>query len=630
MMDGWYLKRVESMCLGEGLFVDACSKMLRSYTTVLYPCFYDRLCVHLDTKFKSALIHGKTFTYQASCIDGYSGSNLMNDLFSSFYLQENRDDEEAYIIYPKISARTFMDEDFTDSLSDLVQQWLAAHSTNGMTNLKAVATSSLGYSVTEDLLGDFKNSSLAKGLLNFLLSNEWKFPVNSFPCIANRIVKRDLVMKIKYYPARDDNRAYCQDTNELRQLVGACLNRLLVPKALSVRTRLKTSSMFRHEERDILELRIPVAPQDGFTSKLVLLDISNFTGSFANSWVMLFCMALDAHSSLKYKYNLYGIGETIMVASWSEILILYLYLTVGYPCYVDDLDRDISLPGGFLGINANISTGLLCLAIILKQLRDIARSVGITCHCQIGGDDSAFVLHGRKELVESFTHKIKEDIESFVGLTKIYQVVDLDCLQDGFILNSTFCRKRIFHKRVDGIHWIKGETACPIHQGMLPGIRLVGLQRQVEAWRELDWGLRTYEDSFPHEYQRLDSIRMVYLEKYPYVRALRSKTVTDCSRLKVLYYEGLLVSRDALNTVLSIDIIWHGPIFALQTFSAKLTHALHLTLVVQRKVLYRGEEATLTLLQEQESFLTRSTTQEKVSLQPHLEFLYNLKSILEK
>jgi hypothetical protein len=412
-MNEFLLQRLQKMSAGLGIGTDACSKSLRGYDTHLFDPFMERMRVHYPQLGQGKLIYGKTFTYHYSRVNGLSGSNLMNDLFSSFYLQEVREDEEVYVIYPKISNKTkFEDpgEEVNPIMRDSVIQWIQDHSNDGVASLWSLASSQLGNSVTDDLLVDFRNSSLSQSIMTFLVSNQNRFPASEHVSCRNRVTRQDLIMDIKYYPARDDNRAYCRDTNRLRQVVGACLNRLILPKSKALRKRTRVASVFNDDEKDILKLSIPISTKEDYVTKLVLLDISNFTGSFANTWIMIFIMALDSQTCLRNKYNFYGFGPNVLVGGWHEILVLYLYLTVGYPCYVESLDEYHTLPGGFLGVNANITTSLLCLAVILKYVRSRGRQLGLDVHCQAGGDDSAFVVHGPETTVNHFISSISNDM----------------------------------------------------------------------------------------------------------------------------------------------------------------------------------------------------------------------------
>jgi len=631
-MDEWLLSRFRQMTNGVGLEIDACSKSLRGYSTRAFAPFIDRLRVHYpDTMDQRLMVHGKTFRYQRQS-DGYSGSNLMNDIFSSFYVQEQREGEEVNVIYPKVSSKTVFHDpgaEGSEIMRDNVTRWVKDYSSNGVVALRVLVSSALKESVSRDLFDDYRNSSLSRSILDFLVGNEFTFPASQGVQVPNRITHRDLIMGVKYYPARDDNRAYCTDTNRLRQLVGSCLNRLVLPKSKKLRYQLQTSSVFNNKEKDMLALRAPIATRDGYTTKLLLLDISNFTGSFANAWLMLHCMALDASDSLSHKYSMFGFGDTLLVAGWFELLATYLYLTVGYPCYVEDFDETHTLPGGFLGVQCNITSSMLCLAVILKYLRSEARRSNLIAECQAGGDDSGFILHGPTNTVEFFVRRIRETVESLIGHLKEFQVVNLDDHEGGLIPDVTFCRKRVIHERTGRFHFISSEAACPIHQSLLPGSTCVRLRDQVRAWNELDSGLRQYETEHNRgAFRQIDALRMAFLLKYPAVRPTRVRTTIWCSQ-RLVKKHGLYFSEKALKVIGTVECVRVGPLFALQSFRSQYIHALHLDLVTWRKVWYRGESVECILTHLEEKVCERSSNLEEIHIHADPDYLDRLLKIIK-
>jgi len=630
-MESFVLSRLRRMSEGLGIGTDACSKSLRGYDTHILKLFLERLQVHFPILGQGKLVKGMTFTYHNSRIDGYSGSNLMNDLFSSFYLQEPREDEELYVIYPKISNKTkFPDPgDETDPIMrDSVINWIKDYSTEDVTSLRSVASSQLGTPTLDNLLDDFRNSSLSQSIISFLIQHQNKFPAAESVDCRSRVIHQDLIMDVKYYPARDDNRAYCRDTNRLRQVVGACLNRLVLPKSKVQRKRMKVASVFNDDEKDILKLSIPMSTRETFVSKLVLLDISNFTGSFANSWIMIFIMALDSQVNLRNKYNYYGFGQSLLLASWHEILVIYLYLTVGYPCYVDSLDEYHTLPGGFLGVNANITTSLLCLAIILKYVRSRGRQRGLDVHCQAGGDDSAFVIHGPESTVNSFIDEIKDFMTLYVGAMKEFVVFDLSDYPEGVVPDAAFCKKRIVLSREKGFYHLRGEHSCPLHQSLLPGCDLPSFASQCEAWKELDIGLLNYEKIFPEQFQLFDSLRAAFLVKYPRVKPIRRSSENFWITQYLHYSHGRYFTKQALATINSLEIVRRGPFIALQSFQSKFRHALHNEYVIIRNLHYRGEVVSAVLHPLEEGEVLGNSTFDAVVINPSQESLSKILNII--
>jgi hypothetical protein len=339
-------------------------------------------------------------------------------------------------------------------------------------------------------------------------------------------------------------------------------------------------------------------------------------------------MALDTQNILRNKYNIFGLGDTLMIASWHELIILYLYLTVHYPCYVEELDEYFTLPGGFLGVNANITTGLLCLSLIMTHICHTQRQYGVNIHAQAGGDDFSFVIQGTKWKVEKAVEFIHSSMNNYVGLLKEFQVINLGEAGEGVVPNSSFCRKRILHERVHGKHVLRGEESCPIHHSILPGSELLRFSDQLKAWVELDLSLLRYETKYPEMFRATGSLRRVFLEKYPSIKPLRVETERICSHTKVQRIGGKLITKAALEAILSVGVRDWSSYICLQTYESKLRHALTLGLIIQRNVVHHGDKELLTLESTEEGCLRTRQLRSEVGTFINTEFLNTLNLIL--
>lgn len=385
-------RRLAAMAAGINVGSDAVRKSLRCYDTTVHPLFIERLSIWWDELSKVSVTEGRTFTYNQD-VTGMTGSYLMNYLFQSFYLQEPG--PTAEVIYPKISRKTSVLYTLStgDSMFGEVKNWLRENQhedPQNVVSMRELAERELGSTVVSDLLDNPLRSSLSQGIRSFLLANHFTFPSHEFVHVTGRCLRKDLIMKMKYYPARDDLRAYCSDHNRLRSTVACCLNRMILPKSMTTRRALHSASILRPDKKDVLDLHLSKAFAENSNTYLILADVSNFTGSFANAWLMLYVMSLDlACGNLEDRYQLFSIGGTFLEASWGELLTLYLYLTVGVPCWIESQSRFGYLSGGFLGVGGNITIGLLCLSVVLQEaLRHIQPKV-FDQRAQAGGDDIA-------------------------------------------------------------------------------------------------------------------------------------------------------------------------------------------------------------------------------------------------
>lgn len=227
---------------------------------------------------------------------------------------------------------------------------------------------------------------------------------------------------------------------------------------------------------------------------------------------------------------------------------------------------------------------------------------------QIGGDDFALVLQGKEKAVDRTIDMIVEDVIKYIGPIKEQSVFNLGDHEDGILPEALFCKKRVLHRKEGNWHYLTGEEAIPIHRSVLPEESILSLADQVEAWFQLDRGLLLYERDHPRAFRLADCLRGAFLERYPLVRPERRKTERICLGTTLSIIEGILITDSALVAVRSIESFGMGPYVALQTYKSKLRHALHLGLIVQRQVLYRGEERSLTLLTSEEGHVLRTKT----------------------
>jgi hypothetical protein len=610
-------KRMAAMVACSKIGSDAIAKSLRCYDTEIHPIFEERLSCWFDGLSCRCNTVGRTYFYN-SAYAGMTGSNVMNCAFHSFYLQEPRDESE--IISISISTKTSVTLtklEGTDMRTE-VDEWLKSYNQGDpyeVVSLRALANQELGFAVVHDLLENTRNSTLATGILHLLRENNFRFPCDRPVIVRDRHLPPDLRMNVKYYPARDDNRAYCSDHNRLRSLVGCCLHRMISPKRMTTRLALHTSSILRPDKKDILDLHLPLAPSDDICTHLILADISNFTGSFGNAWLMVFTMGLEiACGNLEDRYQLFGIGTNIVGASWKELLLLYLYLTVGVPCWVEDQSRFAHISGGFLGVGGNISIGLLCLAIILQDVIKRLRPRVWDIRVQAGGDDIALLIQCSLEDLEEISELIRGELDRYIGRVKDYVVLDLGDCKDGALDEVLFCRKRIIMRTTNRRIHLEGEPSVPLPQSLIPSPPIGRKDLQVKAWYDLDNSLRVFENKMQNVEVLTDSLRQLFLDQYREVIPLRvhqERYLTSSHR--VLQYDTYLLTDVAHKVVLSIpQIEYHGSA-ALVNYGAKVRHALLMETLVMIKVNTGMDSSDLVIMSRVEaSMLKRNSWNERI------------------
>jgi hypothetical protein len=589
------LKRFGALVAEEKLGSDAISKSLRCYDTEVHPTLMERWCALRERFGRGNCVQGATFLYDKD-VEGLTGSNVMNYLFKSFYVQEPGDTVE--LIYPKLSTKTNV---FISSYDGLdmrgeVGEWIehAKFEVDEIVPLRRLAEEELGADVISDIIDNCENSVLTLGIEEFLSSNEFTFPSNQFLHITNRKVTTDLKMKVKYYPSRDDLRAYCADHSRLRSLVASCLNRMISPKSMFKRLNLDSASILRPDKKDVLDIHFIKPSDPDIKTYLLLADISNFTGSLGNSWLMIFIMGLElASGRLEDRTQLFGVGSHVVAASWMELLILYTYLTVGVPCWVEEWSSFEFLSGGFLGVGGNITIGLLCLAMILQDLLKRLRKVCFI-RVQAGGDDVAFVVQCSDKDINGICDTIRRELTKYIGNLKEFELIPIDDLDDGVIEGQVFCKKRIILRR-EGRDWhLEGEPSVPLNQVLTSEHLLSKLYQQVAAWRELDYNLLNFERLMPNHKDITNGIRCLFFERYPNVQPIRThKTKYLTGRMRVLKVGRSSITDSGFNIVCNIPSICHNNVWSLTSFESKLHHALTLDLVMIEKVGPEKEEVVM-------------------------------------
>jgi hypothetical protein len=338
-----------------------------------------------------------------------------------------------------------------------------------------------------------------------------------------------------------------------------------------------------------------------------------------------------ACGNLEDRYQLFGMGANLVGASWKELLLLYLYLTVGVPCWVEDQSRFAHLSGGFLGVGGNISIGLLCLAIILQDVIKRLRPRVWDIRVQAGGDDIALLIQCSPAELEEISELIRGELERYIGLVKDYVVLDLEDCDDGILDEVLFCRKRIIMRTTTRRIHLEGEPSVPLPQSLVPLPPIRRKDLQVKAWYELDNSLRVFENKMPNVEVLTDSLRQLFLDQYREVKPLRvhqERSLTSSHR--ILQYDTYLITDVAHKVVLSIPQVWYHGSAALVNYGAKVRHALSMETVVMMKVAKDEDSSDLIVMTSTEAgMLKRTFWNERIHVDFNIELLDELISIIE-
>jgi hypothetical protein len=588
-------EKIAQMIARIGLTKESVEKSLRRYETSVHPLLLERLQVHgILPNESDSLTTTSSYAYYHTD-QGLRGNRLMNYIFQSLFDQEEPE-FGGNVLYVSASRKT-MDMQLQEGLVMDSAIRLKVLSLNGGSDqsplpLATLASSLLGDNVVADLLeSPLHINSLGRSINDFLHFHECKFPHDQFVTIPSRTVRRDLVMTTKYYPSRDDYRAYCRDTNLLRHLCGICLHRLLTPENMSTRQALERECVIPAKGKDILKMVLPI-PRKHEVALLILGDVSNFTGSLGNSWLMLYCMALELARGGAWEKlpNLYSVKGALVSGTWYQIIVIYLYLNVGYPAYIEELGEDHCLPGGFLGVAANITVGLLFLAVVLQNLINLLKATCRVVKAQAGGDDFAFGLIVSSDDKGFAVSLIREHISKYVGNLKEFHVIDLGQQQEGKLGDHTFCKKWIKLRKHESCFILTGQDNIPVTEALLPNGTLKASAVE-ERWLSYDMSLQLWEKTYGH-HEQVDALRALFLYTYPTLAPLSRRQVTtrapDSWQLQRVGRK--LITENALRFCGRYPDVILGDVTYIGELADKIHHCLKCDTVTCRKIQWMGKE----------------------------------------
>lgn len=578
---------------------DAFQKSLRSYSTTLHPILRERIGTLGGMRDDiSAISTSRTGSYSYQDRPG----QLDGQRYSNFTYQPLFDvDEPGYgqIIRLSCSNKTKSAERFGDNvMEDEVVKALRSISSSGeAADFRDVCSLHLPQAELDDLFqDDFASSTLASSILGFLEDNDYTFPATASLKVPGRDIPRELEMDSKFYVSRNDDRAFCKDRNLLRHLSGCCIHRVFLPKNMSARENLQRNVYLPAHDKDLLHLTAPM--KTGIATRLIIVDISNFTGSAANSWAMLFALALQLSDTGIWDKldNVYRVRDQIFHASFKDVLKIYLYHVVGIGCTIPGDSELHYLPGGFLGVAANITIGLVWLTVVLKNLHYISNLNFVSFSAQAGGDDTGILLQGKLDDVETMTVIIRTHLEDYVGCCKEFEVLDLDQRPDGLLRGIRFCKKRVFLRRQEGVVFVFGEKSIPVPECLSTSFKTPNQRDLKRLWVTTDHALLQYEKEHPLYGRHCQLIRSLFLDKFPHLYPLQRRVAQAALSPLVRLHkiDGWILTDAASRKASSVQPLQFGGNSYLMELEDKVTFLLSLGKLQLRHVLIQeGLHATV-------------------------------------
>lgn len=626
------LGRLESLENPTGLAIDSFSKSLRAYETRLHPLLKERLIMLGDAQDDISAVTSTTSYSYASTDEGFTGASLTNFVLQPMFDQEEPEFDD--IIYLKCSTKTIGPKVYGKrTMEDILRHELMKSSDpqKEPTTLRELCERQLGHYVTADLLQDnYLQSGLAKSINSFLAHHDNRFPAATFLEVPGRSIPLELEMDSKFYPTRNDDRAYCKDRNLLRHLTGVCLHKLFLPQDKSLRANLYRNSVLPDKGKDTLNVSIPRLKNR--RACIALTDISNFTGSNGNSWALLHVIALQLSQGgiWSKQPNLYCVAGSFFSATWRDIIIVYLYHTVGIPCAIPGGGVGY-LPGGFLGVAANITVGLVMLAVVLENLKRILRRSLDYVYLQAGGDDTFIALVGEEDAVEEGLLTTKSTLRDYVGWLKAFDVINLDERKPG-LLQGHFCKKMLWLEVYEEHYVVRTIPSIPLPECLSTGGYLKAIADQEKAWRTFHLDLKRFEVACPGSERTADTLRERFLQIYPACRPARFevnlKRFTPSTRWEVI--SGKRFTQQAYNQIASYADVSHQGKLYLDDFQGRVRHSLCLGHNLSIIALFGGRDLELIVKRGQKIPVERETITEFVGMIPDNELLARINDIYKK
>jgi hypothetical protein len=196
--------------------------------------------------------------------------------------------------------------------------------------------------------------------------------------------------------------------------------------------------------------------EDGYTLYLSFGDISSFSNSCVNSWVLVLALLLMILTTERLKHFREPIqacvNGVIMTFTLPVVLITYLYLTVGIPA--DTPTGPHVAPGGYLGVKGNMVLTTFAFATILEEVETKMVTLFPAVRfllIRIGGDDFFFALIAPVDYVVLEALKyIRNQIIMYVGKLKDFDTTVIPLNIDGtYSTTQQYCKK-----------YVRVEVAC--------------------------------------------------------------------------------------------------------------------------------------------------------------------------
>jgi hypothetical protein len=263
----------------------------------------------------------------------------------------------------------------------------------------------------------------------------------------HRFQNDDLIMKLKMYIERADYRSYYVDHYLSRHFVGVVLQKIFLGVNMRHREKQLLNDWIPAKRSNILDWEVTVP--NTVNAYLCKGDISSFTGSSVNTWVLVTLLLTvitsnDRVSELNAPFVV-RMGDSYCEVELKELLFLYAYLTIGIQGK-ETVGEPFTILGGALGVSANIVFAKIAFAIEMNEL--VARFASTAPSFRLlkktlSGDDFAFLYTVDDEERDLVQDELRRVITRYIGNPKELVTENMQTCSAVILSEIPFCKKAV-------------------------------------------------------------------------------------------------------------------------------------------------------------------------------------------
>jgi len=176
------------------------------------------------------------------------------------------------------------------------------------------------------------------------------------------------------------------------------------------------------------------------------MDISSFTGSNVNSWMILIGWILQLRSwGPQHKLNQPFIvthGGLPVEVTLLEVFQVYLFEVVFARAHYGL--NEFFATGGYLGVKGNIQLTSLAFSLVLDYIKSQIPSSSLFLAKVAGDDTTTATTFNSERDRDEFLELLKAQVTNYVGALKAFTVLKFEDFHDGnHMTDLVFCKKRV-------------------------------------------------------------------------------------------------------------------------------------------------------------------------------------------